>query len=190
MKLTCQIAGFVALVAVAACGGDDGDGGGAGGARAGAGGKGGSEAGAEATAAARGKTMTCGATKCSVPEDSPFDVCCKDQFAGTCGWVMGDGMCVQQRSEVVTKCPLPDIPGIADATAGSGAGGGVSGCCAPNNECGVDLGVGTGCSSNSSLCSFFPPEYASKLKLITCDGEELETKPMGCQAPEGPAGTE
>ena len=185
MKLTCQIASLAALFAVAACGGDDSDGG----AHGGAGGKGGSEAGAEAEAS-DGKSTTCGATKCRVPDDSPFKVCCKDQFSGTCGVLMGDSTCVQMRSEVAAKCPLPDIPGIADANAGSGAGRGSSGCCAANNECGVDLGVGTGCTSNSSLCEFFPVEYARKLTLITCDGEELETKPMGCQVPESAAGTE
>jgi hypothetical protein len=184
MKLTCPIVGFVALVAVAACGGDDGGTDGAAGARSGSGGNGGSEAGTDADAMAGGKSLTCGVKKCRIPEDSPFDVCCKDEFTGACGLLVGDNQCQQMRAEVVASCPLPDIPGIADATAGSGAGGGVSGCCTANNECGVDLGVGTGCSSNSSLCTFFPPEYASKLELITCDGKTLETKPAGCLAPE------
>lgn len=185
MKLTCRIMGFVAIVLAAACGSEDGGKAGAGDDRAGAGGKGGSDAGVDA---GDGKTIECGSTTCRAPEGSPFEVCCKDQFAGACGLVMGEGQCMQMRAEVVTSCPLPDIPGIADATAGSGAQAGVSGCCTPNNECGVDLGVGTGCSSNSSLCTFFPFEYASKLQLITCDGKELETKPSACTDPPPDAG--
>jgi hypothetical protein len=115
--------------------------------------------------------------------DSLYEVCCKDQFSGACGLQVGD-MCLQMRSEIVASCPLPDFPAIADATAGASAGGGVSGCCTAKNECGVDLGIGTGCSSNSSLCSFFPPQYAQKLKLITCDVEPLPETPPGCVASE------
>ncbi len=182
MRVSTPIAVFVVSWAVAACGGDDGDRDGSAGARSGAGGKGGREVASEPDGMAGGKSLICGAKQCRIPEDSPFELCCKDEFAGACGLLMGDGLCQQMRAEVVPSCPLPDIPGIADATAGSGAGGGVSGCCTPDNECGVDLGVGTGCSSNSSLCSFFPPEYASQLQLITCDGKELDTKPAGCRA--------
>lgn len=189
MRATSQFTVWVAVFAVAACGGDDSSSSGAAGARSGSGGAGGGEAGESASAG--GKSLTCGATKCRVPDDSPFDVCCKDEFAGECGLLMGDNQCQKMRAEVVTSCPLPDIPGIAKAAASPGAGGGVSGCCTEANECGVDLGVGTGCSSNSSLCSFFPPEYASKLELIACDGKELEReKPPGCRLTEGAAGSE
>jgi hypothetical protein len=186
MKIAVLVLGLACLIALAACGDDDA---GASSGAGGAGGTGGRASHAGVGGTSGGKSLACGASTCRVPADSPYELCCKDEFTSSCGSLIG-GQCRQMRAPVVENCPLPDIPGIADAAAGSNAGNGVSGCCTANNECGLDLGIGTGCSSNASFCTFFPAPYSSKLVLITCDGQAIEAVPEPCKATDGAAGTE
>lgn len=116
------------------------------------------------------KTLVCGSKTCSLPADSLFEPCCRDTFSGTCGTLLG-GTCQQERVEGSDKCPLPksELFGVAKDK----GMGGVSACCAKNGECGLDLGVGTGCTATRELCAQFPPELASDFKILTCDGEPV-----------------
>ncbi|HET6333133.1 MAG TPA: hypothetical protein VFG30_07965 [Polyangiales bacterium] len=170
---------FVAL-AIAACGGDDDAGSG------GAGGKGDNgESGA--SGGSSDKTMICGAKTCRLSADSLDAPCCRDEFAGECGLMVGN-QCRKLRAKIDERCPLPEIPGIADAADPANERNGVSGCCTDNNECGLDLGLGTGCSGNASNCMFFPPPYTDSLALTTCEGEPLQNIPDACKT--GAAGSE
>jgi hypothetical protein len=163
---------WVVAVVLAACGGsgndDKGSAGAAGKAESGTGGS------------SSDKTMPCGAKTCRLPAESLDDPCCRDEFAAECG-LMAGGQCRKLRAEPDERCPLPDIPGIANAADPQNAQSGVSGCCTENNECGLDLGIGTGCSSNASSCRLFPPPYTDKLALITCDGDPIANVPDDCK---------
>ncbi|HKU38233.1 MAG TPA: hypothetical protein VJR89_08800 [Polyangiales bacterium] len=116
------------------------------------------------------KTMLCGTKTCSLPADSPFEPCCRDMFTSTCGTLFS-GTCQAERVEGSDECPLPKSDLFAVAR--DKGMGGVSACCAKNGECGLDLGVGVGCTATRELCLQFPPEYREDFRIMTCDGEEL-----------------
>jgi hypothetical protein len=175
--------GFVLVaMAIAACGGDDD-------AESGRAGASGSKGESGSSGSSSDKTMTCGAKTCRLSADSLDTPCCRDEFAGECGLLVGT-QCRKLRAKTDQRCPLPDIPGIADAADPANERNGVSGCCTDNDECGLDLGLGAGCSANASNCMIFPPPYASSLALTTCDGEPIPNIPDACKAGAGAAGSE
>jgi hypothetical protein len=169
-----RLAGVV-LVVLAACGGGGDDA-----PKAGAGGKGGGEA--KAGSGGGEKGLVCGTKTCPFPAaDTDLQPCCMDMFSSMCGTMMA-GACQRGRSEGAESCPLP-----ADsvfAFAGSSGGRGVSACCAPNNECGLDLGIGFGCTPNRDVCGQLPKEYIGAVKIMTCDGE-VATDQGACAHAEG-----
>lgn len=172
MKLLPVILTCFVLMTFAACGGDDSK---PKGSHDDAGSTGSRDAGASSSDSS---AVSCGAKTCKVPADSIYQPCCRDQFASECGTLVGT-QCRRERADVDTRCPLPDLPGIADA--GMTSVNGVSACCTPSNECGLDLGLGTGCQSNVGGCGIFPPGLRDKLAFITCDGDPIDV-PEECKS--------
>lgn len=173
MKHTAILAWF-ALLLLAACGGDDHSG--PSGSRGSAGSSSKTDAGSSDE-----KTLQCGAKICKLPADSIYDPCCRDQFASECGIHVGEGdECRRERADIDKRCPLPHFPGLADAGTDA-VSGGLSACCTPANECGLDIGLGTGCMSNRGACNLFPAELRDKLPFVTCDGKPIDI-PAECTA--------
>jgi hypothetical protein len=106
--------------------------------------------------------FTCAGEVCELPEDAIGELCCADQFTGGCG-VLRDNGCrrITKRDD---RCPAAMPPGPSGSIP----------CCAPNGECGLDLGIGIGCASTSQNCSIYPREIVELLGSMTCEGEELE----------------
>jgi hypothetical protein len=98
-----------------------------------------------------------------------------DRFTGGCG-VMMAGICRPLPSDKNGACPEPDLSGLAGYAAGSGGSqrSSISGCCAPNNECGINLGIGLGCTPASQTCPFLLRAILERYKAQTCDGQPLE----------------
>jgi hypothetical protein len=171
-QLTASVVSFSILM-LAACGGDTDSGGARGGAGRGAASP---DAGDSSKAE---KTIQCGSKICKLPADSLYDPCCRDQFASECGMHIGEGdECQRERAEVDKRCPLPDFPGLPDAGMDE-VSGGLSPCCSASNECGLDVGLGTGCMRNRSACVLFPEELRDRLAFTTCDGEPVDI-PQEC----------
>lgn len=90
------------------------------------------------------------------------------------------GICRPLPSEKNSNCPGPDLSGLPGYTAGTGAiSSSIKACCASNNECGFDLGVGLGCTAASDTCVLLPRAILSRHKGQTCDGEPKEL-PADC----------
>lgn len=106
--------------------------------------------------------FTCAGEVCEKPEDMPGELCCADNFTGGCGLKRGDEC--RRLSKRDDRCPEPMPPGPSGATP----------CCAPNDECGLDLNTGLGCTSTSQNCSVYPRQIVELLGSMTCDGEQLE----------------
>ena len=131
------------------------------------------------TADAGSQGVRCGAETCSAPADAGA-ACCMDRFTGGCGMMIAD-ICRPLPSDKDNACPEPDLSGLAWYTAGSGATqtSSISGCCAPNNECGFNLGIGLGCTPAAQACALLPRVILERHKAQTCDGQSLEL-PADC----------
>jgi hypothetical protein len=132
------------------------------------------------------KTLSCGTKTCKLPADSTLELCCMDLFTSACGMLIG-GSCSPMRSDEPTSCPLPSLPHIATATGGANGVGGISACCAGNNECGLDLGVNLGCSNYATACSFLPQDYRDLIEYRTCDGDAIP-QPDACKSGKNSSG--
>lgn len=122
---------WMALLLVAAlgvsCGGDDG-----GGDDDNQGGSGGddNEAGASGGGMIGGEGLACGETRCTMPEGSTVEPCCRDAFAGECGMLGGFGgtSCVAI-IPMDARCPPVMAGPIMLAS------------CCIDNMCGVNAGM-------------------------------------------------
>jgi hypothetical protein len=92
------------------------------------------------------------------------DTCCADESAGTCGSVNMADMSCQPPPEADSDCPMLM---------------GTSGCCAENNECGVDASLfGRGCVSLVAISGMIPAQFRMTLGLpdpVDCDGQPIVT---------------
>lgn len=120
-------------------------------------------------------TLSCGATKCKLPEGVTGDLCCKDQFAGLCG-VMAGGNC-REIPKTDDRCPPPELNVMFPMPRGSNGGMSVFGCCTSNDECGIDFGAG--CQPRTTACQVVGPDQVDKIKPQKCGGDPLPL-PEGC----------
>lgn len=118
--------------------------------------------------------LRCGSKICSVPADAGT-ACCVDRFTGGCGMLTG-GTCRPLPSDRDDACPDPDLGGLGYA---GGASSSIHGCCAPNNECGINLGIGLGCTPAAQTCELLPRLILERYHAQTCDGDPL-TLPADC----------
>lgn len=106
----------------------------------------------------------CGAELCTLPPElAGQQPCCMDPFRGGCGVKMS-GTC-RPVPKADARCPLPMImtPRAPNMM--------VVGCCAPNDECGFDFGLG--CQALTTACEIVGPEQAKTLMPTTCEGAPL-----------------
>jgi hypothetical protein len=172
MNIVGWLVALTGLLTLAACGGDDDVPKGA------AGGAGRAEAGSVGGAPG-GKQVICGGTTCKQPMSSALEPCCIDEFAGTCG-TSNAGRCQPLPSESADDCPFPDGIGFGTSTAGSKPDSGATTCCAKNDQCGIDLGVGLGCTAFADLCVMLAPQSIAKLSFSNCAGEPID-EPENCR---------
>jgi hypothetical protein len=77
--------------------------------------------------------VACGTKKCQAPTGYTGEMCCHDPISGTCGLLMGPGMCGAIPPQQDPKCPDGTIA-LMDAVAF------VRGCCVMGtNDCGVNV---------------------------------------------------
>jgi hypothetical protein len=122
--------------------------------------------GSSATGTPAGK-FVCGKDTCELPADMPdAELCCMDPFKGGCGVKVGSSCREVPRTD--SRCSVPSF-----ATMGPPGAGGImaSGCCTPENECGIDFGAG--CQTRTFLCPYIPKAQAAMLNPQTCDGTPL-----------------
>lgn len=90
------------------------------------------------------------------------DTCCADESAGTCGAVdMTDMSCK------APPAPDSDCPALM----------GQPGCCADNNECGIDASLfGRGCVSLVAISGMIPAQFRAQFGFpdpVDCDGNPI-----------------
>jgi hypothetical protein len=127
------------------------------------------------TATKKDGTIPCAQATCTLPDSLKGEtLCCMDKFNGGCG-IMAGSSC-RAFPTVDSRCPVPDLM----ASAGQGMMFDIKafGCCASNNECGIDFGMG-GCQPTTSLCRYISKDEAASLKPTTCDGAAVEV-PANC----------
>jgi hypothetical protein len=120
-------------------------------------------------------SVPCAKETCTVPDSLKGETaCCMDPFKGGCG-IMAGSTC-RVPPTVDSRCPVPDL--MAAASQGMMFDIKAFGCCASNNQCGIDFGMG-GCQPTSSLCRYISKDDAASLKATTCDGAAVEL-PADC----------
>ena len=119
------------------------------------------------------ESMACGSETCKLPKGVTGELCCRDRFTGGCGIKMGASC--RPLPKVDERCPVPElnvtIPGMGNIVSQT------FGCCTSDNVCGVDFG--SGCQPRSVACMVITPDMVDKIKLETCDGEEMPL-PANC----------
>jgi hypothetical protein len=90
------------------------------------------------------------------------DTCCADESAGTCGAVNSTDMTCQPPPATDSDCPMLM---------------GTPGCCAENNECGIDASLfGRGCVSLVTISGMIPAQFRATLGFpdpVDCDGKPI-----------------
>jgi hypothetical protein len=90
------------------------------------------------------------------------DTCCVDEAAGTCGAVSSTDMSCQPPPDIDQECPV-----LA----------GMPGCCATNNECGIDASLfGRGCASLVTISAMISAQFRMSLGFpdpVDCDGKPI-----------------
>jgi hypothetical protein len=165
MKCSSVIFAFALAGLFAACGGDDKD-------------STGTKDNSQSKAGSGGSdkdTLSCGSTKCKLPEGVTGTLCCKDQFAGVCGLMSGANC--REIPKTDDRCPAPKLNVMFPMPGGTGSGMTVFGCCTSGNECGIDFGAG--CQPRTTACSVVGPDQVENIKPMTCDGDALPL-PDGC----------
>ena len=169
------LAGLIAALGVAACGGDEGE---KEEPSKGSAGKGGSDKGA----------VECGPKSCKPKEGFTGEMCCQDQFQGTCGQMVA-GTCVDLPPDPDKRCKSTTFM----------AGGNmvmVPSCCTTDNQCGLLFGAGIGpsmCTSITQARTFGARfmtmggmgmnmmfDFSGSLPdAVTCDGDPIEAPAAG-----------
>jgi hypothetical protein len=87
--------------------------------------------------------VPCGAKFCSPPAGVQAKMCCKDAFAGTCGYKNGNE-CTDKAPPPPSKCPGVNAMGFT-----------LNGCCVTlTNQCGLDTSAfGGGCVDNATVAA-------------------------------------
>jgi hypothetical protein len=112
--------------------------------------------------------VPCGDTTCKLPSGVTGTLCCKDNFAGTCG-LMSGGSC-RELPKTDDRCPAPQVMVRVPMMAGGGTT--AFGCCTSSNQCGIDFGIG-GCQPRTTLCMVVGADQIDKIQPKTCDGDDL-----------------
>jgi hypothetical protein len=119
-------------------------------------------------------TVLCAKDTCKLPDSLKGEtLCCMDPFKGGCG--IKAGASCRAFPTIDTRCPVPDL--MAGASDMMMFDIKAFGCCASNNQCGIDFGMG--CQATTFLCNYISKDDAAMLKPTTCDGDAVEL-PANC----------
>lgn len=119
--------------------------------------------------------FACVSEVCELPPGVTGQLCCRDPFLGGCGVVRDDSCWEFPKADA--RCPKPDLSSLADIHVDPSMMGIWTECCAGNNQCGIDFGMG--CTTVEAVCGFLPKFLTNTLRPATCDGMPL-TLPPNC----------
>ena len=119
--------------------------------------------------------LVCVSEVCELPPGLTGKLCCHDPFRGGCG-IERDGSC-WEFPKADARCPKPDLSSLAGIQVDPGKMGVWTECCAGNNQCGIDFGMG--CTTVEAVCAILPKFLTNTLRPATCDGMPL-TLPPNC----------